>query len=114
MIIASGLLTGKYKAGIPSGSRGAMESMSFLVKSLTDDAKNAAVGKLEGIAAELGCSVAQLAIAWCARNRNVSTVITGASRLAQLQDNLKAIDVLPRLTPDVLDRIEAISAPLAQ
>jgi voltage-dependent potassium channel beta subunit len=112
--LASGLLSGKYKGGIPPGSRGAMENMSFLVKQLTDDAKNAAVAKLEGIAAELGCSVAQLAIAWCARNRNVSTVITGASKLSQLQDNLKAIDVLPRLTPEVLDRIDAISVPLAQ
>jgi voltage-dependent potassium channel beta subunit len=112
--LASGLLSGKYRGGIPPGSRGAMENMSFLVKSLTDDAKNAAVGRLEGIAAELGCSVAQLSIAWCARNRNVSTVITGASKLAQLQDNLRAIEVVPRLTPELLERIDAISAPLAQ
>jgi voltage-dependent potassium channel beta subunit len=112
--LASGLLTGKYKGGIPPGSRGAMENMSFLVKQLTDDAKNSGVARLEGIAAELGCSVAQLAIAWCAKNRNVSTVITGASKLSQLEDNLKAINLLPSLTPEVLDRIDAISLPLAQ
>jgi voltage-dependent potassium channel beta subunit len=111
--LASGLLTGKYKGGIPPGSRGALENMSFLVKSLTDEAKNAAVAKLEPIAAELGCSVAQLALAWCARNPNVSTVITGASKIAQLRDNLGAIDVIAKLTPEVLERIDAITLPLA-
>jgi len=66
--LASGLLTGKYKNGIPSDSRGAMKSMGFLEKGLTDDLKNAAVAKLEGVAAELGCNVSQLAIAWVAKN----------------------------------------------
>jgi voltage-dependent potassium channel beta subunit len=112
--LASGLLTGKYKDGIPPGSRGAMESMSFLTKSLADTAKNAAVAKLEGIAAELGCSVAQLAIAWVAKNPRVSTVITGASKLSQLQSNLGAVDVIAKLTPEVMARIDAISAPLAE
>jgi voltage-dependent potassium channel beta subunit len=112
--LASGLLTGKYKSGVPAGSRGALEGMGFLVKGLTDATKNAAVGKLEAVAADLGCKVAQLAIAWCAKNPHVSTVITGASRLAQLQDNLGAIDVIPKLTPEVMARIDAISAPLAQ
>jgi voltage-dependent potassium channel beta subunit len=112
--LASGLLTGKYKNGIPPGSRGAMESMSFLAKSLTDESKRAAVVQLEGIAAELGCSVAQLAIAWVAKNPRVSTVITGASKLAQLKDNLIAVDVIAKLTPEVMAKIDAISAPLAQ
>ena len=112
--LASGLLTGKYKDGIPPGSRGAMESMSFLTKSLGDAAKNAAVAQLEGIAAELGCSVAQLAIAWVAKNPRVSTVITGASKLSQLQANLGAVDVIGKLAPEVMARIDAISAPLAQ
>jgi aryl-alcohol dehydrogenase-like predicted oxidoreductase len=112
--LASGLLTGKYRAGVPAGSRGTIESMSFLVAGLTDQAKNAAVGQLETIAKELGCTLAQLAIAWAARDPRVSTVITGASRLAQLQDNLKAIDVIPKLTPEVLARIDEITAPLAQ
>ena len=112
--LASGLLTGKYKDGIPPGSRGAMESMGFLTKSLGDAAKNAAVVKLESIAAELDCSVAQLAIAWVAKNPRVSSVITGASKLAQLQTNLGAVDVIAKLTPEVMAKIDAISAPLAQ
>ena len=112
--LASGLLTGKYKDGIPPGSRGAMQSMSFLTKSLGDAAKNAAVVELEAIAADLGCSVAQLAIAWVAKNPRVSTVITGASKLSQLQSNLGAVDVIAKLTPEVMAKIDAISAPLAQ
>ena len=111
--LASGLLTGKYKAGIPEGSRGAMESMGFLRERLTDRAKNEAVAKLEGIAARLGGNVAQLAIAWCSRNPHVSTVILGASKLAQLQDNLKALELAPRLTPEVVAEIESITQPLA-
>jgi voltage-dependent potassium channel beta subunit len=112
--LASGLLTGKYRQGIPADSRGAMKGMGFLEKTLTDTAKNTAVGQLEGIAAQLGCSVSQLAIAWAAKNPHVSTVITGASKLSQLQSNLAAADVLPRLTPEVLARIDEISKPLAQ
>ena len=111
--LASGLLTGKYKDGIPPGSRGAMESMGFLTNSLNDAAKNAAVAKLGGIAAELGCSVAQLAIAWVAKNPRVSSVITGASKLSQLQSNLGAVEVIAKLTPEVMVRIDAISAPIA-
>ncbi len=111
--LASGLLTGKYKSGVPSGSRGALESMSFLAKGLTDPEKNAAVAKLEPIAAELGASVAQLAIAWVAKNPRVSTVITGASSLAQLKSNLGAIEVLPKLTPAVMARIDAVTLALA-
>jgi voltage-dependent potassium channel beta subunit len=111
--LASGLLTGKYKSGIPSGSRGALESMSFLAKGLTDPDKNAAVARLEPIAAELGATVAQLAIAWVAKNPRVSTVITGASSLAQLKSNLGAIEVLPKLTPEVLARIDAVTLALA-
>jgi voltage-dependent potassium channel beta subunit len=111
--LASGLLTGKYRKGIPAGSRGALESMSWLAQGLTDAAKNAAVDQLEGIAAEIGASVAQLAIAWVARNPRVSTVITGASNIGQLRANLLAVDVVPRLTPEVLARIDAIALPLA-
>ena len=111
--LASGLLTGKYKNGIPPDSRGAMPSMGFLAKSLADTAKNAAVVQLEAIAAELGCQVALLAIAWAAKNPRVSTVITGASKLTQLRANLGAVDVLPRLDDAVMERIAAISTPLA-
>ena len=111
--LASGLLTGKYRNGIPPGSRGALENMSWLAKGLTDEAKNAAVGSLEAIAADLGITVAQLAIAWAARNPHVSTVITGASSVAQLRSNLAAVDAIPKLTPEVLARIDAITLPLA-
>ena len=111
--LASGLLTGKYRNGVPADSRGTMESMSFLVKGLTDAEKNTAVGRLEGVAGDLGCSVSQLAIAWAARNPHVSTVITGASKIAQLHENLGAVAVLPKLTPEVMARIDQISLPLA-
>ena len=111
--LASGLLTGKYKSGVPAGSRGALESMSFLAKGLTDPARNAAVARLEPIAAELGANVAQLAIAWAAKNPRVSTVITGASNLQQLRSNLGAIAVLPKLTLEVMQRIDAVTLGLA-
>jgi voltage-dependent potassium channel beta subunit len=112
--LASGLLTGKYRKGVPEGSRGAMQSVSFLREGLLDAAKNAAVGKLEAAAQDLNCSVAQLALAWVARNPRVSTVILGASRLSQLQENLGALAVLPKLTPEVVERIEGITADLAE
>ena len=111
--LASGLLTGKYRNGIPAGSRGALEGMGFLVKGLTDATRNAAVTQLEAIAAELGCSLGQMAIAWAAHNPRVSSVITGASNVSQLRHNLDAIRVLPKLTPEVLTRIDEISLPLA-
>ena len=108
--LASGLLTGKYRAGVPADSRGAIERMKFLLPALTDKAKNDAVGALEQIAKELGCTLAQLAIAWCAKNPRVSTVITGASRVAQVKENLKAADVIARLTPQVMERIDTATS----
>ena len=111
--LASGLLTGKYRQGLPAGSRGALENMAFLREQLLDPAKNAAVEKLEAIAAELGGNVAQLAIAWVNRNPRVSTVILGASKLAQLKDNLAALALSSKLTPEVLARIDEICQPLA-
>lgn len=111
--LASGLLSGKYKNGIPPDSRGAMANMSFLEKSLTDETKRAAVAKLDEVASGLGCSVAQLAIAWAAKNPHVSSVITGASKLSQLHDNLGAVDVLEKLTSGVMAEIDAISTPIA-
>ena len=112
--LASGLLTGKYRNGVPKGSRGARKEMSFLVDGLTDDAKNSAVSRLEVFADELDCTMSQLAIAWAVHNPHVSTVITGASKIEQMQDNLAAIDVLARLTPDVLAQMDKITSPLAQ
>jgi voltage-dependent potassium channel beta subunit len=111
--LASGLLTGKYRAGIPQDSRGALEAMTFLRDGLTDAAKNAAVARLEPIAAELGATLAQLAIAWAAKNPRVSSVITGASRLSQLQSNLGALELLDKLTPDRMARIDELTLGLA-
>ncbi|HSI55963.1 MAG TPA: aldo/keto reductase [Ideonella sp.] len=111
--LASGLLTGKYQNGIPEGSRGALESMGFLRDGLTSPEKNAAVAKLAPLAAELGATPAQLAIAWCTKNPRVSTVITGASRVEQLQGNLGALAVADKLTPEVMARIDQITQPLA-
>ena len=111
--LASGLLTGKYREGIPEGSRGALESMGWLREQLQHPQRNAAVAELAGIAAELGGNVAQLAIAWVNRNPRVSTVILGASRMSQLQDNLAALTLTPKLTPEVLERIDALTASLA-
>ena len=112
--LASGLLTGKYRHGIPAGSRGALESMGWMREQLQDKARNDAVGQLAEIAGELGCNTAQLAIAWINRNPRVSTVILGASRIEQLQDNLGALAVRPKLTAEVVERIDAITKPLAQ
>ena len=112
--LASGLLTGKYRDGVPEGSRGAVKGMDFLLKGLTDQAKNAAVSKLAVVAAELGCSLSQLAIAWTAHNPRVSTVITGASKLSQLQDNMGAVDVMAKLTPEVLAKIDEVTLALAE
>jgi voltage-dependent potassium channel beta subunit len=112
--LASGLLTGKYRAGIPAGSRGAMPRMKFLVEGLTDKKKNDAVAKLEAVAKDLGCSLAQLAIAWCARNPNVSTVITGASKVSQIEENVRAAEFIEKLTPEVMQRIEALTAAQAE
>ncbi|MGQ0503774.1 MAG: potassium channel beta subunit family protein [Myxococcaceae bacterium] len=106
--LASGLLTGKYLEGIPKGSRGSLESYAWLRKSLTDESKNAKVRKLKSIADGLGCTLAQLAIAWCAKNPDVSTVITGASKVEQVRENMKALDVLAKLDDPTLMKIEAI------
>ncbi len=111
--LASGLLTGKYKDGVPAGSRGTLDGMGFLLDGLTDPAKNAAVARLAPIAAELGASTAQLAIAWCAKNPRVSSVITGASKRAQLDANLGALAVMAKLTPELLARIDAVTKDLA-
>jgi voltage-dependent potassium channel beta subunit len=104
--LASGLLTGKYNDGIPPGSRGTVKGYEWLAERLSDRNKIAAVRRLGPIAAELGCTLAQMSLAWCLKNPHVSTVITGASRPAQVVENMKALDVVPRLTPEVLASID--------
>jgi len=111
--LASGLLSGKYREGIPPGSRGALEGYAFLRDGLTDKEKNKVVSKLDTVARDLSCTLAQLSLAWCLANRNVSTVITGATRVEQVRENMLALDAAARLTPEVLAAIEAIVAPSA-
>jgi voltage-dependent potassium channel beta subunit len=108
--LASGLLTGKYSEGIPAGSRATLPHYEWLRERLTDEDANRRVRALRPIAEEFGATLAQLAIAWCASNPHVSTVITGASRVEQVRENLGALQVLERLTPDLRRRIEAIFA----
>ena len=104
--LAGGLLTGKYLEGIPEGTRGTRAGYEWLRESLVDERFLEPVSNLVPIAGDLGCSLAQLAIAWCASNPNVSTVITGATRPSQVADNMGALEVLDRLTPDILAAIE--------
>jgi voltage-dependent potassium channel beta subunit len=106
--LASGLLTGKYNDGIPKGSRFALEGFDWLKEKWIMDEKVKKVKKLSDLAAKMGVSTASLSIAWCIKNPNVSTAILGATKKAQLLDNLKALDVAAMLTPEVMDRIEAI------
>ena len=106
--LASGLLTGKYLEGIPEGSRATLPGYEWLRRQLTDPEANAKVRALAGIAAELGCSLAHLAVAWCAANPHVSTVITGASRPEHVVENLSALDVLDRLDLDTMARIDEV------
>ena len=106
--LAAGVLTGKYNNGIPEGSRLAMEGFEWLVNKQLNDDRIAKVQQLVPIAEELGCSMASLAIAWCAANPHVSTVILGATKASQLTQNLQALEVLPKLTPAVMQRIEEV------
>ncbi len=106
--LASGLLSGKYVDGIPEGSRASLPGYEWLRDLLTDERRNAQVRELGAVADRLGVTTSQLAIAWCARNPHVSTVILGASTVAQVRENLGALDALARLDDDVLAEIAAI------
>jgi len=106
--LASGLLTGKYMDGVPEGSRATLEGYEWLREMVTDEDANEQVRELAEIADELDCTLAQLAIAWCARNPNVSTVITGASRVEQVHENMVALDVMEELDDALMERIDEI------
>ena len=108
--LASGLLTGKYKDGIPADSRAAVKGYEWIAERVTEPAKVAAVEKLRPIAGDLGCTISQLALAWCLKNPNVSTVITGASRVSQVHENMKALEAVPKLTAEVVEAIETATA----
>jgi voltage-dependent potassium channel beta subunit len=106
--LASGLLTGKYSDGVPEGSRATLEGYDWLREMVTDPAANDKVRQLKAVADELDCTLAQLAIAWCARNPRVSTVITGASRVDQVHENMVALDVMEELDDAMMERIDDI------
>ncbi|MGY3040077.1 voltage-dependent potassium channel beta subunit [Rhodanobacter sp. TND4EL1] len=108
--LASGLLSGKYNDGVPPDSRLAQADYTWLRESVLGkgDERLGKVRALQPIADELGCSLAQLSIAWCLLNPHVSTVMLGASRLGQLEQNLAALEVLPRLDAGVAQRIRSI------
>ncbi len=107
--MASGLLTGKYLDGVPEGSRATLPGYEWLRNMLTDKASNAKVAEVKKIADDLGVSLAQFSLAWCAKNPHVSTVITGASSAAQVRENMGALDVIPLLTDEVMERVDLIS-----
>ena len=109
--LASGLLSGKYIDGIPEGSRASLPGYEWLKGLLTDEQKNGQVKELAELAARLDVTTSQLAIAWCANNPHVSTVILGASTVDQVHENLGALKALEQLTPDVLAEITGIIHP---
>ena len=104
--LASGILTGKYQKGIPADSRGALQGYEWLQQGLQDEARLAVVARLEPIAQEMGATLAQLALAWCLQNPHVSTVLTGASRVSQVHENMKALEFVDAFTPDVMSAID--------
>lgn len=106
--LMSGLLSGKYNSGIPHDSRAGTMKMDWFTEMVTDNEKLAKVQALESVAKELDCTISQLSLAWCLKNPFVSTVITGASRLGQLQENLKAGEIAPKLTSDVMNKIDEV------
>jgi aryl-alcohol dehydrogenase-like predicted oxidoreductase len=106
--LASGLLTGKYDRGIPKETRLAFEENDWLRDYVLSDQKVAKVRELAAVASDLGISQAVLAVAWCLKNPNVSTVILGASKVPQLEETLTASQAAEKITPDVLERIEQI------
>jgi voltage-dependent potassium channel beta subunit len=107
--LSSGLLTGKYLDGVPEGSRASLPGYEWLRSMLTDQKANAKVRALADVAGELDCTLGQLALAWCTKNPHVSTVITGASRVEQVDENMKALEVAARLDDVVMARIDEIT-----
>lgn len=105
--LASGILTGKYNQGVPEGSRASMPNMAWVKDDITEE-RLEKVRQLQGVASELGLSIAQLAIAWLLRRKEVSSVITGATRLEQLKENVAAGDATASLDNEILERIENI------
>lgn len=106
--LAAGFLTGKYLEGIPEGSRLGIAGFEWLKDRWLQEGKMVILRKLVSLAQRLGVSMSSLAIAWTIRNPHVTTAILGATRIEQLEENLKALDVLPLLTPEVMSEIDTI------
>ncbi|HUX84541.1 MAG TPA: aldo/keto reductase [Chitinophagaceae bacterium] len=106
--LASGVLTGKYNQGVPEGSRLALEGFDWLKDAVYSQERIEKVRNLKTLADELGCSLATLSIAWCISNPHVTTAILGATRREQLDENLRALDLYPKLNQGLLDRIDSI------
>jgi voltage-dependent potassium channel beta subunit len=106
--LASGLLSGKYLDGVPDDSRANLEGYGWMREKLADGRYNASLHAFAEVAEELDCTMAQLAIAWCAANPDVSSVITGASRVEQVQENMGALEVLAKLDDELVDRVSGI------
>jgi voltage-dependent potassium channel beta subunit len=109
--LASGMLTGKYDQGMPQGTRVSLEGYDWLREDFENEVAKKNIEKvkqLAPIAAKLGITRAQLAISWCLKNQNVSTVITGASKPEQVLENMKALDLVEKLSPDIMDEIESV------
>jgi voltage-dependent potassium channel beta subunit len=106
--LASGLLSGKYSDAPASSGRLDLPSYKWLREMVVTPERLASIDKLKPLASDLGCTLAQLAIAWCTKNPNVSTVITGASHVKQVKENMKAVDVAKKLTSEVMEKIEKI------
>jgi voltage-dependent potassium channel beta subunit len=106
--LMSGLLTGKYNKGIPPGTRGSLEGYGWMKSHILTQENVAKVKTLEPIAKELGCTLAQLALAWARKNDNVTTVLTGATKPEQVEENMSSLDFVSALKPDVMERIEGI------
>jgi len=106
--LASGLLTGKYNTGIPPGTLASLQGYEWLKEYVITPQNIEKVKRLQPIAADLGCTMAQFAIAWCLKNQHVSTVITGATRPEQVAENMKAADVVEKIKTDVIERTDAI------
>ncbi|MCC5788616.1 MAG: aldo/keto reductase [Opitutales bacterium] len=115
--LASGLLTGKYNDGLPQDSRANVKGLEWLRDKFTSEEAHRrieGVKRLATIADELGTKLPRLALAWCLKNPNVSTVITGASKPEQVKDNMPAIELVPKLTDEVMEKIHEVVEPLAE
>jgi voltage-dependent potassium channel beta subunit len=106
--LASGLLSGKYRDGVPANSRGALEGFGWLQKELTDPVRVAIVEALRPLAEGMGATLAQFSLAWCLQNPYVSTVLTGATGVEQLHENMRALDFVTGFTPEILAGIDAV------